>query len=137
MNTCRDAIQRLIPLGFYYRELERFAKKCRNLSWIHSQKDYFSGKSSESFKLKSERPSIYRRALANGIVEILSLYRSAVLQVEQKLLSDPLPILATITEGLNKVLYAPLFCKFIFLHFMCKFYFLRECATRTNASSYN
>lgn len=47
--------------------------------------------------------SVYRRAIANGITEILSVYRSAVLQVEQNLLSDPLPILATVTHGLNKV----------------------------------
>lgn len=46
---------------------------------------------------------MYRRAIANGIVEILSVYRSAVLQVEQKLLEDPTPILATVTQGLNKV----------------------------------
>lgn len=49
------------------------------------------------------KPSVYRRALANGIVEVLSVYRSAVLHIEQKLLSDSLPILATVTQGLNKV----------------------------------
>lgn len=54
-------------------------------------------------KGKKVKPSVYRRALANGIVEVLSVYRSAVLHIEQKLLSDSLPILATVTQGLNKV----------------------------------
>lgn len=53
---------------------------------------------------KEEKPSVYRRAIANGVVEILSVYRSAVLHIEQKLLSESLPILATVTQGLNKVL---------------------------------
>lgn len=54
-------------------------------------------------KGKAENPSVYRRAIANGIVEILSVYRSAVLHIEQRLLSDSMPILATVTQGLNKV----------------------------------
>lgn len=58
---------------------------------------------SELSKGKAEEPSVYRRAIANGIVEILSVYRSAVLQIEQRLLSETLPILATVTQGLNKV----------------------------------
>ncbi|KAI3996465.1 hypothetical protein MKX01_001303 [Papaver californicum] len=32
----RDVIERLISLGFYYRELDRFASKSRDLSWIRS-----------------------------------------------------------------------------------------------------
>lgn len=56
--------------------------------------------------MKSENQSVYRRAIANAIVEILSVYRSAVLQIEQKLLADPLPALATVTQGLNKVLFS-------------------------------
>lgn len=52
---------------------------------------------------KTVKPSVYRRAIANGLVEILSVYRSAVLQIEQKLLSETMPILATVTQGLNKV----------------------------------
>lgn len=48
---------------------------------------------------------MYRRAIANGIVEVLSVYRSAVLHIEQKLLSDSLPILASVTHGLNKVIF--------------------------------
>lgn len=63
-------------------------------------------RSFELDKRKNERPSVYRRAIANGIVEILSVYRSAVLQIEQKLLSETLPILATVTQGLNKVGYS-------------------------------
>lgn len=61
--------------------------------------------SSESSIGKAEKQSVYRKAIANGIVEILSVYRSAVLHIEQKLLSETVPILATVTQGLNKVVY--------------------------------
>ncbi|KAG9443817.1 hypothetical protein H6P81_015157 [Aristolochia fimbriata] len=104
-----DAIERLICLGFYYRELDRFAKKSRNLSWIRSVNE--SPQTTQILHRQTEKPSIYRRAIANGIVEILSLYRSAVLQVEQQLLADPIPIFLTVTQGLNKfhVLLPPLY----------------------------
>ncbi|CAL9130281.1 unnamed protein product [Musa textilis] len=107
----RNVIQRLISLGFYYRELDHFATKSRNLSFIQSTKDFSLPHSPELLKGKPRKGSIYRRAIANGIVEILSVYRAAVLQVEQNLLSDPLPILATVTQGLNKfeVLLPPLY----------------------------
>ncbi|XP_038879485.1 gamma-tubulin complex component 4 homolog [Benincasa hispida] len=106
----RDLIQRIIVLGFYYRELDRFATKSRNLSWIRSGNGSSLANSTESSKDKIENPSVYRRAIANGIVEILSIYRSAVLHVEQKLLSETVPILAIVTQGLDKfyVLFPPL-----------------------------
>lgn len=97
----RGVIERLIKLGFYFRELDRFATKSRNLSWIQSPNELpFS---ELSVKRKKDTHSVYRRAIANGIVEVLSVYRSAVLHIEQTLLSDPIPILATVTQGLNKV----------------------------------
>ncbi|KAL6500310.1 Gamma-tubulin complex component 4 [Orobanche hederae] len=107
----REVIERVITLGFYYRELERFAAKSRNLSWIRSSNVSPLSRAAEILKGKKVKPSVYRRALGNGIVEVLSVYRSAVLQVEQKLLSDSLPILATVTQGLNKffVLLPPLY----------------------------
>lgn len=103
----RDLIERIISLGFYYRELDRFATKSRNLSWIRSA----NPNNELSNKNVHEKQSVYRRAIANGIVEILSVYRSAVLHIEQKLLSESIPILATITQGLNKffVLLPPLY----------------------------
>ncbi|CAA6662025.1 unnamed protein product [Spirodela intermedia] len=94
----RSVIESLLPLGFYYRELDHFAASSRNLSSIVDKQGYpLRNHSSES-------------AVANGIVEILSVYRAAVLQVEQRLLADPDPILATVTQGLNKfyVLLPPL-----------------------------
>ncbi|KAF8392581.1 hypothetical protein HHK36_022926 [Tetracentron sinense] len=107
----KDVIERLISLGFYYRELDRFATKSRDLSWIRSTSEPPLSRTSELLKVKTKNASVYRRAIANGIVEILSVYRSAVLHVEQKLLSDPTPILATVTQGLNKffVLLPPLY----------------------------
>ncbi|KAL2227778.1 gamma-tubulin complex component 4 [Sesamum indicum] len=107
----RVVIERVITLGFYYRELERFAAKSRNLSWIRSSNEFPLSRVTDTLKGKKVKPSVYRRALANGIVEVLSLYRSSVLHIEQKLLSDSLPILATVTQGLNKffVLLPPLY----------------------------
>ncbi|WOL17705.1 gamma-tubulin complex component 4 [Canna indica] len=107
----RSVIERLISLGFYYRELDHFATKSRNLSSIQSTKDFYLPHGSELHEGKEKKGSVYRRAIANGIVEILSVYRTAILQVEQNLLSDPLPILATVTQGLNKfeVLLPPLY----------------------------
>ncbi|XP_072955339.1 gamma-tubulin complex component 4 [Typha angustifolia] len=107
----RSVIERLISLGFYYRELNRFATKSRDLSWIQSAVDVPLSRADKSQKGKARRGSSYRRAVANGIAEILAVYRAAVLQVEQNLLSDPLPILATVTQGLNKfeVLLPPLY----------------------------
>ncbi|XP_059625659.1 gamma-tubulin complex component 4 homolog [Cornus florida] len=106
----RDVIERIITLGFYYRELDRFATKSRNLSWIRSGNESPLSRTSELLKGKKKH-SVYRRAIANGIVEVLSVYRSAVLHIEQKLLSDSMPILATVTQGLNKffVLLPPLY----------------------------
>lgn len=115
--VCRSAIERLISLGFYYRELNRFATESRDLSWIQSSVDVSPPHADKTQKGKVRKGSVYRRAIANGITEILSVYRSAVLQVEQNLLSDPLPILATVTHGLNKVCPLPpfiyIFCLYI------------------------
>ncbi|XP_071718909.1 gamma-tubulin complex component 4-like [Rutidosis leptorrhynchoides] len=107
----RDIIEKTVKLGFYYRELDRFASKSRNLSWIRSGNESSTLSTSEVLDGKKEKQSVYRRAIANGIVEILSVYRSAVLHMEQKLLSDPLPILATVTQSLNNffVLLPPLY----------------------------
>jgi gamma-tubulin complex component 4 len=109
--VCRSAIERLISLGFYYKELNRFATESRDLSWVQSSVEVSSPHADKTQKGKVRKGSVYRRAIANGITEILSVYRSAVLQVEQNLLSDPLPILATVTHGLNKfeVLLPPLY----------------------------
>ncbi|KAI3506639.1 hypothetical protein L1887_21199 [Cichorium endivia] len=101
----RDIIEKIITLGFYYRELDRFATKSRNLSWIRSGNVSPLSRTSELSKETKDNQSVYRRAIANGIAEILSIYRSAVLHIEQKLLSDSLPILATVTQGLNKFLF--------------------------------
>ncbi|KAK1412515.1 hypothetical protein QVD17_33830 [Tagetes erecta] len=98
----RDIIENIIKLGFYYRELDRFATKSRNLSWIRSRNESPLSETSELLKENIGSQSVYRRAIANGIMEVLSIYRSAVLHIEQKLMADSLPILATVTQGLDK-----------------------------------
>lgn len=92
----------LLHLGFYYKELDNFCGKCRNLSWINLK---------QQPGLPLVQQSVYCRALANGIAEVLAVYRSAVLQVEQTLMADPVPVLAAVTQGLHQfeVLLAPLY----------------------------
>lgn len=100
-----------MSLGFYYRELDRFATESRNCSFLHNLRHASLPRTSEEVRRKTGKASVYRRAVANGIVEVLSVYRAAVLQVEQHLLADPMPILATVTKGLNKfgMLLPPLY----------------------------
>ncbi|XP_076933937.1 gamma-tubulin complex component 4-like [Bidens hawaiensis] len=107
----RSIIENIIKLGFYYRELDRFATKSRNLTWIGSRNESPLSQTSESLKETVGNQSVYRRAIANGIVEFLSIYQSAVLHIEQKLMADSLPILATVIQGLNKFLlfFQPLY----------------------------
>lgn len=105
----REVLERLLRLGFFYRELDIFSVQSSNLGWIQSpygcfEHDYLDIKSSRTLA------SVYTRALANGIAEVLAVYRSAVLKVEQDLLSDFTPVLSTVTQNLNKfeVLLPPL-----------------------------
>uniref|UniRef100_A0A1D1XWR6 Gamma-tubulin complex component n=1 Tax=Anthurium amnicola TaxID=1678845 RepID=A0A1D1XWR6_9ARAE len=108
----RSVIEGLLPLGFYCRELDRFASSSRNLSSIVDKKGTPQlPRASQPVERRTTKQSAYRRAVANGIVEILSVYRAVILQVEQRLLADPEPILATVTQGLNKfhVLLPPLY----------------------------
>ncbi|KAJ7518689.1 hypothetical protein O6H91_20G003500 [Diphasiastrum complanatum] len=98
----REVLERLLRLGFYYRELDRFTLHLRNLSWIGPfYVDALKNGSSISRSL-TRKPSIYQRSLANGIAEVLAIYRSAVLKVEQNILSDPVPVIAIVTKGLNQ-----------------------------------
>ncbi|KAH8958639.1 hypothetical protein BDL97_06G035800 [Sphagnum fallax] len=96
----REVLDKLLRLGFYYRELNNFCLQSRNLSWINSSYPHSTDGSN------AKQPSVYRRALANGIVEVLAVYRSAVLQVEQALMSDPVPVLASVTQGLYQAAVA-------------------------------
>ncbi|KAG6544059.1 hypothetical protein Mapa_014476 [Marchantia paleacea] len=87
--------------------------RSRNLSWIRTpypSADTVTNAASALVK-REKAPSVYRRALANGIAEVLAVYRSAVLKVEQNLLSDPVPVLASVTQGLHQfeMLLPPLY----------------------------
>jgi gamma-tubulin complex component 4 len=92
-------LDRLLHLGFFYRELDNFCVNSRNLSWINSNRQ------PQMPGTTVAQRSVYCRALANGITEVLAVYRSAVLQVEQSLMSDPVPVLAAVTQGLYQVNY--------------------------------
>ncbi|EFJ37238.1 hypothetical protein SELMODRAFT_77770 [Selaginella moellendorffii] len=89
----REILERLLRLGFYYRELDRFALKSRNLSWIGALQDS---------KAVVQQHSVYQRAVANGVTEVLAKYRSAVLTLEKNILADPLPVLAIVTQCLKQ-----------------------------------
>lgn len=108
-HSDREILERLLCLGFYYRELDRFSMRSRNLGWITSPYGDLEHNSSDIQSPKSSS-SAYLRSLANGIADVLSVYRSAVLRVEQNFLSDPAPVLASVTQNLNKfeILLPPL-----------------------------
>ncbi|KAI5078166.1 hypothetical protein GOP47_0007990, partial [Adiantum capillus-veneris] len=95
----REILERLLRLGFYYHELDNFTRQSLNLGWVK-----FSYGSADTLETgsSSKRASVYTRALANGISEVLAVYRSAVLKVEQDLLSDATPVLSSLTKDLNK-----------------------------------
>ncbi|KAH6559292.1 hypothetical protein KP509_1Z015200 [Ceratopteris richardii] len=103
----REILERLLRLGYFYHELENFTIQSLNLGWMkHSPGSPGSSNATSSNMLAS----VYTRALANGISEILAVYRSAVLKVEQDLLADPTPVLSSLTKDLNKfeILLPPL-----------------------------
>ncbi|KAK8510897.1 hypothetical protein V6N13_091297 [Hibiscus sabdariffa] len=86
----------------------------KNLSWIRSGGVSLSplDRTSELSSHETESPTVYHRAIGNGLVEVPSVYRSAVvLQIEHKLLSETMPVLATVTQGLNNffVILPPLY----------------------------
>lgn len=64
------------------------------MSWINSK---------QQPGLPVKQQSVYCRALAIGIAEVLAVYRSAVLEVEQNFMADPVPVLAAVTQGLHQV----------------------------------
>ncbi|KAL5060660.1 hypothetical protein RYX36_032264 [Vicia faba] len=99
----RELIERIITLGFYYRELEQFSSKSRNLNWIRYE--------NATLLENKEKPSVYRKAISNGIIEILSVYTSLILHIEQLLLGETMPILVTVTQWVNNffTLFPPLY----------------------------
>ncbi|KAG4917296.1 hypothetical protein JHK87_054853 [Glycine soja] len=100
ISSTNKLLLNLISINKYFVSFNKFIILAPDISFIDP-----SDRSANANPLeKKEKGSVYRRALANGIVEILSVYRSAVLHIEQKLLSENMPILATVTQGLNKFL---------------------------------
>jgi len=74
----------LAAIGYDYRELEIF---------VHEEEDMAFMGLGDSPDL-ADTPSLYRRALASGISEVLSSYRGAVLKVEQDVLNTQGAVMA-------------------------------------------
>lgn len=89
---CREQLNRLAALGAHYAALEAFLEAAINSNL---------GGPDAGF---AAPPSLYRVALANGISELLDVFRSAVLRVEAHLLqlSTPPPLL-TVQQFLLEV----------------------------------
>ena len=75
-RRCREQLNRLARLGAHYSALEAFVEAA-------------SAAAGEGASPLRPAPSLYRLALANGVSELLDVYRSAVLQVEAHLLHLP------------------------------------------------
>eukprot|EP00250_Pteridium_aquilinum_P022274 c25338_g1_i2 orf=77-2320(+) len=97
----KEILEHLLRLGYYYSELDKFTMQSLNLGWIKSPYGLVEHDSLDT-KTSTKPASVYTRALANGVAEVLAVYRSAVLKVEQNLLSDAAPVLSNVTKDLNK-----------------------------------
>eukprot|EP00898_Chlorokybus_atmophyticus_P000917 jgi/Chlat1/1826/Chrsp138S02145 len=101
----REVLDRLVRLGYHYRELHRFAKHERHLLTSPHTPSPTSGH-------VGVRVSLHRHALALGIDEQLDSYRNAVVGLESALLlsSSDVPVLACAQGALQawEVLLPPL-----------------------------
>ncbi|KAK9803977.1 hypothetical protein WJX72_009639 [[Myrmecia] bisecta] len=90
-SSDRDILDELVTLGFHFRCLDSF---------VAAERDHASLKTG----------SLYRRALATGLSELLDVYGAAILQIQQHVLRDPCPTLAGLQFFLSefKVLLPPL-----------------------------
>lgn len=70
----RAVLDEVVTLGFHFRELD---------AWARRERDPGVGPR----ELKSVQGSAYRRAMAAGVEEVLEVYSSAVLRLEQQLLA--------------------------------------------------
>ncbi|GAQ91736.1 Gamma-tubulin ring complex protein [Klebsormidium nitens] len=87
----RSVLNRLVWLGYLYRELELFSSHEQGIGTdALGQPDRDGG------------GSMYQRALATGLAEVLAVYRSAILQLEQDALSETAPVLSTVTQAMHQ-----------------------------------
>lgn len=63
--------------------------------------------SRSSFGDFSEKKSLYQLALATGVDEMMDVYRNAILQAEEEILSDPLPRVSIISKHMEIVRTLP------------------------------
>lgn len=91
-NHCRSVLNRLVWLGYLYRELEAFSSHAQGI-----------GPDALGQSDADGRGSMYQRALATGLAEVLAVYRSAILQLEQDALSEVAPVLSTVMQAMHQV----------------------------------
>jgi gamma-tubulin complex component 4 len=89
---CRSVMDRLVWLGYLYRELDAFVSHAQDLDADASRQFHGGGGGSH-----------YQRALATGLAEVLAVYRSAILHLEQDALGESVPVLSTITQAMHQV----------------------------------
>ncbi|CAD7697778.1 unnamed protein product [Ostreobium quekettii] len=78
----RELLNDLVKLGFHYRALDVFVEK--------------EGVPSPS----SVGGGMYRRALAAGVSELLAVYKAAILQIQQHLMTEATPVIPAIRHFL-------------------------------------
>ena len=95
----RACLDRLVSLGYAFRCLEAFATREGSTSGA----DLATGRPLSGAPPPVERraapPSLYRRALAAGVGEVLATYESAILRLEQDVLRGVVPALPAALES--------------------------------------
>ena len=96
----RACLDRLVSLGYAFRCLEAFATREGSTS---GGADLATGRPLSGAPPPVERraapPSLYRRALAAGVGEVLATYESAILRLEQDVLRGVVPALPAALES--------------------------------------
>ena len=94
----RASLDRLVSLGYAFRCLERFVARedeaGTTMATLPSGPD-----ASFAFNAPASGGSLYRRALAAGVSEVLATYESAILRLEQDILRGVTPALPAALES--------------------------------------
>ena len=94
----RASLDRLVSLGYAFRCLERFVARedeaGTTMATLPSGPD-----ASFAFNAPASWGSLYRRALAAGVSEVLATYESAILRLEQDILRGVTPALPAALES--------------------------------------
>ena len=95
----RACLDRLVSLGYAFRCLEAFATREGSTSGADLATGHPLSGAPPPVERRAAPPSLYRRALAAGVGEVLATYESAILRLEQDVLRGVVPALPAALES--------------------------------------